>query len=298
MKRFDRKFGPGFLRELPESPAVYLFKDEAGEVIYAGKAKNVRRRLSQYRSANRRKAQRKMRTLVREAQAIEVLIQPSEAEALLVENELIRKLRPRHNVDGAFDFLYPSIGAGLHEGRLVLCLTSDPDDYAALDLSWHGAFRPRWRARAAFDALVELFGRLGHIEPRSRRPPAPRKKGSHLTAIRRVPESFLILTRRFLDGEDDSLLASLSWNLLEKRDARDVAAQVEADLRSLQDFYGYDVRRLRDARLAMGRADPFVPAAERDGLFIRARLGSPDRSGGPGDSAGVVAAPRDASPRQ
>ena len=45
LRRFDRKFGADLLRELPERPAVYLFKDEAGEVLYAGKAKNIRRRL-------------------------------------------------------------------------------------------------------------------------------------------------------------------------------------------------------------------------------------------------------------
>ena len=63
MKRFDRKFGVNFLKELPQSPAVYLFKDETGEVLYTGKAKNVRRRLSDYRNASRRKAHRKMRSI-------------------------------------------------------------------------------------------------------------------------------------------------------------------------------------------------------------------------------------------
>ena len=112
MRRFDRKFGADLVRELPESPAVYLFKDEAGQVLYAGKARNIRRRLASYRTAGRRKAHRKMRSLVREAHSVEVRLQASERDALLAENELIRSLRPRYNVDGAFDFLYPAIGAG------------------------------------------------------------------------------------------------------------------------------------------------------------------------------------------
>ena len=57
---FDRKFGAGLVRELPAEPAVYLFKDEDGTVLYAGKAKNVRRRMQGYRNAGRRKTQRKM----------------------------------------------------------------------------------------------------------------------------------------------------------------------------------------------------------------------------------------------
>ena len=154
MRRFDRKFGVDFLRELPETPGVYLFKDEAGAVLYAGKARNLRRRLAGYRNASRRKAHRKMRTLVREAHSLEVRLQQSEADALLLENELIRTLRPPYNVDGAYDFLYPSIGTGRHEGRLLLCFTSRPESFDRLPLRWHGCFRSRLRALDAFLFLV------------------------------------------------------------------------------------------------------------------------------------------------
>ena len=76
---FDRKFGAGLVRELPAEPAVYLFKDEDGNVLYAGKAKNVRRRMQGYRNAGRRKAQRKMVRLVRAASALEIRVQPRSA---------------------------------------------------------------------------------------------------------------------------------------------------------------------------------------------------------------------------
>ena len=270
MKRFDRKFGVDLLKELPQSPAVYLFKDEHGQVLYTGKAKNIRRRLSDYRNASRRKAHRKMRDIVREADSVEVRLQESEAEALLLENELIRELRPRFNVDGAFEFLYPAIGTGHHEGRLLLCFTSAPELYDALELRWHGTFRPRLRAREAFDSLVNLYARLGHVEPKSRQPPAPRRKGSRLVVFRRVPGEFLAKTREFLDGESDALLAALTTHLLECREARRVASEVEADLHSLVDFYRYDVQRLREARLATGRLEAFVPRDERDSPVVTA----------------------------
>jgi predicted GIY-YIG superfamily endonuclease len=279
VKRFDRKFGADFLSGLPQSPGVYLFKDAAGEVLYTGKAKNIRRRLSDYRNAGRRKAHRKMRSIVREAHAIEIRPQASEAEALLVENQLIRELRPRYNVDGAFEFLYPAIGTGHHDRRLVLCFTSEPELFEALDLRWHGTFRPRRRARDAFDSLVELFGRLGHVEPNSRLPSAPRRKGSRLVAFRRLPEDLLKRTRCFLDGEDDGLLAMLSTELIECPEARRMAAQVEEALRDLDDFYRDDVTRLRVARIATGRSQHFVPRDERDSLFIRTRLESPPHAG-------------------
>ena len=279
MKRFDRKFGANFLSELAQSPGVYLFKDETGEVLYIGKAKNLRRRLSNYRNAGRRKAHRKMRTIVREAHSVEVRLQASEAEALLRENELIRELPPRYNVDGAFEFLYPAIGTGHHDRRLVLCFTSEPELFEALDLQWHGTFRPRLRARTAFDSLVDLFGRLGHIEPRSRLPNAPRRRGARLVAVRRMPADLLTETRSFLDGEDDALLEILCTRLLEQREARRMAAEVEEQLRFLEDFYRYDIRRLREARHATGRSQSFVPRDERDSIFIQTRLESPQRPG-------------------
>jgi excinuclease ABC subunit C len=271
LRRFDRKFGEDFLRELPEAPAVYLFRDETGRVLYAGKAKNVRRRLAAYRNASRRKAHRKMRTLVREAHSLEVRPQASEGEALLLENELIRTLRPPYNVDGAFDFLYPAIGTGWHDGRLLLCFTSSTDAFGALGLRWHGCFRPRHRARDGFDALVELCSRIGHLEPRSRLPEAPRLRGSRLVAVRRIPAALLDPLRTFLDGESADLLGQLFGLLLESRVARREAGEVQEDMRRLRAFQRRDVRALRRARLAVGFGEPFVPQHERDALFLRAR---------------------------
>jgi hypothetical protein len=69
---FDPNIGADRIRELPCGPGVYLFRDASGRVLYAGRAKDLRRRLAGYRTASRRKAQRKMRTLVREAASLEV----------------------------------------------------------------------------------------------------------------------------------------------------------------------------------------------------------------------------------
>ena len=251
---------------------MYLFKDEAGVVLYAGKAKNVRRRLASYRNASRRKAHRKMRMLVREADCLEVRLQSSEGDALRVENELIRSLRPRYNVEGAFDFLYPAIGTGASEHQLLLCFTSDCDAYADLGLRWHGTFRPRRRARDAFDSLVDLLGLIGHFEPRSRLPRAPRLRGSRLVALRRVPLELLEPLRGFFDGESNALLGDLFGRLLESRVARREAAEVQEAVRCLEAFYRRDVLRLQDALRSIGRSERFVKQHERDALFIEARL--------------------------
>jgi len=271
---FDRKFGPDRLREVPREPGVYLFRDTAGRVLYAGKAKDLRRRLAGYRTASRRKAHRKMRTLVRMAASLEVRPQPSETQALLVENELIRTLRPPYNVDGAYAFLYPALGVGRHEGRVLLAYTATPEEWSALDLRWHGCFRSRLRTRAAFDALVGLLARLGHREPVSRLPDARLRRGARLEAFRRVPPEIAGAVNAFLTGESRELPSQLSERLLESPIARRQASAVAEELQTLARFARHDVASLRRALVATGRSG-YVRGDERDALFIAARDAAP-----------------------
>lgn len=270
LKRFDRKFGTDLLRELPASPAVYLFRDEGGAVLYAGKAKNIRRRLQSYRNATRRKVHRKMRTLVREASSLEVRLQPTERDALLVENELIRTLRPPYNVDGAYAFLYPAIGTALRDHQSLFCFTTRIDAFRGLGLRWHGTFRSRSRALGAFEALVALLDLIGHREPASRLRDLPRVRGSRVVAFRRI-ERLMPSLERFLAGESATVLRELAERLLEKPAARRDASQVGEDLRCLEAFFHSDARKLREALRAAGRRGHFVRQEERDGLLIAHR---------------------------
>jgi excinuclease ABC subunit C len=266
---FDRKFGADLLRGLPREPGVYLFRDAEGRVLYAGKARDLRRRLAGYRNASRRKAHRKMRTLVRVAASLEVRPQESEKQALLLENELIRTLRPRYNVDGAYAFLYPALGVGRHDERVLLAFTSTPEEWGRLDVRWHGCFRSRARARAAFYALVALFARLGHREPMSRLPDVRLRRGARLEAFRRVPPELPAAADAFLSGHSTDLLTLLFDLLLKSPLARRQAAEVAEELRTLEEFGRRDVAPLRRALRTMGRSG-CVPGDERDALFIAA----------------------------
>src|SRR5690349_13492981 len=106
IKTFDFKLGKDFLASIPPAPGIYKIYDGDSEFIYVGKAKNLRRRLSQYKNAKRRNKHRKMRQLVREAARIEIEICNSELEAEILETQLIQTSRPKWNVAGAFYFLY------------------------------------------------------------------------------------------------------------------------------------------------------------------------------------------------
>lgn len=82
---------------LPRQPGIYKFMDEEELILYVGKAKNLKKRLSSYFGARKDRAH-KTRTMVKHAQRIEYTIVETEADALLLENTLIKKYQPRYNV--------------------------------------------------------------------------------------------------------------------------------------------------------------------------------------------------------
>jgi excinuclease ABC subunit C len=275
VKRFDRKFGATLWRELPDAPGVYLFKDGAGTVLYVGKAVSLRRRLQGYRNAGRRKAQRKMRALVREASALEIRPLESEREALLAENELIRTLRPRYNVDGAFFFLYPAVGIWRRGAHTVLILTTRQPEWAGIAADWYGTFRSRARTKQAFEACAHLLGFLGHAEPRANLSGLPRVRGARVVALRRLDAAAVDLLRTYWSGASRATLGALAELLVERPGAREKAAEIEESLRILAAFHADDIQKLRATLLATRGEVCFVSQQERDRLFIEHRSEGP-----------------------
>lgn len=85
------------LHTLPKNPGVYRYIDEDDVVLYVGKAKNLKNRISSY-FGNKKHATYKTRTMIRHAQRVEFTIVETEQDALLLENTLIKKFQPRYNV--------------------------------------------------------------------------------------------------------------------------------------------------------------------------------------------------------
>ena len=84
------------LDQFPIQPGVYLMKDEAGEMLYVGKAKNLRSRVKQYFAAGG-DGRLMVPYLVPRIHSIETIVVFSEKEALLLENTLIKRHQPRYN---------------------------------------------------------------------------------------------------------------------------------------------------------------------------------------------------------
>ena len=97
----------GIVLNLPESPGIYQYLNDEGTIIYVGKAKNLKRRVSSY--FNREHGPGKTRVLVSKIADIRYIVVNTEEDALLLENNLIKKYKPRYNVLLKDDKTYPSI---------------------------------------------------------------------------------------------------------------------------------------------------------------------------------------------
>jgi len=267
MNRFDARFGADFLASVPLSPGIYRLYDESGELIYIGKAKSLRRRLSQYRNARRLKRTRKMRSLVAEAVSIRWESCDSEIEALLLEIELIQRHRPKWNVAGSFSFLYPMIGVTSAPPLVKFCFTTVPDRFSGY--RFHGAFRSRETTGEAFFSLMRLLKHLGH--PASVRQLGEQEEDySYVFGFRRLPD-WGYLWDSFFRGDSLAAVETLTLRLLEKAGARARAAEVQEGIDALERFWKEEAVPLAEAIRVTGFVQYPVPQAERDPLFLRFR---------------------------
>lgn len=110
MKKVSAHFdAESFLKTLTGRPGVYRMQDAQGEVLYVGKARNLKKRVTSYfRASNDSKTQ----ALVTQIHSVEVTVTHTETEALILENTLIKQLQPRYNVllrdDKSYPFIYLS----------------------------------------------------------------------------------------------------------------------------------------------------------------------------------------------
>lgn len=94
---------------LPNLPGVYQFMDKSGTIIYVGKAKDLRKRVSSYFFEGKQHANRKLQILTSKIVDLKFTVVSSEAEAFLLENTYIKQLQPRYNINLKDDKTYPSI---------------------------------------------------------------------------------------------------------------------------------------------------------------------------------------------
>ena len=270
MKKFDRRFGKELHATLPTGPGIYRFYNEENTLIYVGKAKNLRRRLSQYRNAKRCKAHAKMRKIIEEAARLEHEDCENEVSALLLETEWIQKHRPKWNIAGAFYFLYPMLGLHREKDILYLCYTTTPDAFP--HFQFHGAFRSRERTRDGFFALVELLQFLGHSISKSQLMKSgicpPSSKLGYVYGFRHLPPEWPSRLESCFRGEDFGAVSELSLLLLDRPSAVAKGRETEERLKTVRRFWKHEILTLRKAREHSRWEQYPVSQKDRDLIFI------------------------------
>lgn len=143
----------GIVNNLPEKPGCYQYLDDTGKVIYVGKAKNLKRRVSSY--FNKDQISAKTRILVSKIRDIKYVVVNTEWEALLLENNLIKKYKPRYNILLKDDKTYPSI-----------CITKEdfPRVFKTRNIIRNGSeYYGPYSHVSTLNALLELIKKLYRI---------------------------------------------------------------------------------------------------------------------------------------
>src|SRR5215469_1854903 len=212
---------PAWKRDFPAQPGVYLMKDQYGQVIYVGKAKCLKDRLSSYYSQPLGYT-RKMDGLLQSVKEIETRVLGSELEALLVESQLIKELQPTYNVQLRNYELYPFIKIDISHPF--------PRVYATREVAADGAryFGP-FRSRHVVDLTIELVEKVFPLRTCTRslppqakpsdpclrlhlnRCPGPCRGGVDPSPYRETIEEVCA----FLGGEREDLLERLRRQMLE-----------------------------------------------------------------------------------
>ncbi|WP_328793932.1 excinuclease ABC subunit UvrC [Heliomicrobium gestii] len=141
------------LKSLPDKPGVYLYKDEAGQVIYVGKAINLKNRVRSY-FQSARNLTAKTQALVARICDLETIVTDSELEALILECNLIKEHKPRYNIMLRDDKTYPYLMVTLQETYPRLLITRRLEKDGA---KYFGPYTSSGAVRETVELLRTLF---------------------------------------------------------------------------------------------------------------------------------------------
>lgn len=147
------------LTQLPHKPGVYLMKDRFGRVIYVGKARDLRRRVSQYFQPSRRMSwDPKFNALVEAIHDFDVHTVRTESEAILLEGKLIKELKPRYNISFRDDKRFLLVKVNLNDPIPNFVLTRLRKDDGAL---YFGPFASSTAIRNTLSLMRRMFNLRG-----------------------------------------------------------------------------------------------------------------------------------------
>jgi excinuclease ABC subunit C len=245
------------LKLLPTDPGVYLHRDRRGQILYIGKAKSLRQRVRQYFQSSRA-MDAKTLELVSRIRDFEIIVTDNEAEALILESNLIKEHKPRYNVMLKDDKAYPHLKLTVQEvvPRVFRTRRIEKDGAA-----YFGPFLPaslaektvrlinrEFQLRTCSDEVFDLYRRAGRpcLEYQIKRCAGPCQKD--LCTPQQYREAVGDV-RLLLEGKDRELAQTLEARMLEASEALrfEQAAKYRDLLRTVQ--------ALRDQQKVMASSD-------------------------------------------
>jgi excinuclease ABC subunit C len=221
------------VRDLPNKPGVYLMRDKLGRVIYVGKARSLRKRVSQYFHPSRRYAwDPKTRALVGSIADLETFVVKSEPEALLLEGKLIKEYKPRYNAMFKDDKRFLLVKVNLNEPypRFKFARLKKDDN-----ARYFGPFAHAGSVRLAMQWIRKRYGVLvqGTGAPKEKDlkystylVPVPLKDMAREEYLRRVE-----LACDFLEGRNKDAISQLELEM--RQAAREMQFEKAAQLRDV-----------------------------------------------------------------
>lgn len=213
---FDR----GNISKYPVEPGVYLMKNGAGDVLYVGKAKNLRARIKQYFAVSG-DSREMIPYLVSQVESIDTIISLNEKDALLLENQLIKKHRPKYNAMLKDDKTYISLLVTKHKWPQVQLVRTK--EKSKKDGTYFGPYTNALAARQTHDLLLRLFPlrQCSDVELASRKRPCllyDIKRCSAPCVGKCTHEEYMEYVekaKRLLKGQDKEVIRDLKKNMEE-----------------------------------------------------------------------------------
>ncbi len=270
MKAFDLKFGSDFLSQVPSCPGIYFFRDAKAQILYVGKAKNLKKRLRSYRSLARSPRSKKVSRMLKEASQLTYQVTASDLEARILEINEIQTHRPKWNVVARFFHLYPYVGYQQAEDSMTWVYTTQPQKFPGF--RFFGCFRSRALTLEAFLGLKFLLQRVGHLTPQAKRGAKKKPRFSHQFEVRHLPSEWHhsepSLWVAFWQGQSDRLLGVMALQLIENAAARASASLMEHLLKRLRFFWRREARLLHLVQERTCVTQGPIPQKTRDFLFL------------------------------
>ncbi|MBN1134352.1 MAG: excinuclease ABC subunit UvrC [Methanosarcinaceae archaeon] len=258
------------LSRIPESPGVYLMKDESDNVIYVGKARSLKKRVRQY-FQNQKYLSSKTRTMVMHIADLEYIITDSEVDALVLEANLIKNHRPRYNVQLKDDKRYPYLKVTINSRFPRIYLTRRRLMDGALYFGPYTSVKP---IRRTLDIISKIFGIRQCRKPINGSASRPclnfhikRCPGPCIGVISEEEYKMEVMRAvRFLEGDTAGLLKELEekmYNLAEAQEY-EAAAMVRDNIDAIK-----NLSRQQTATAGTDDRDVIAAAEDENTVYVQ-----------------------------